>query len=152
MVVGIDADQKRLEVAHDLGIDHVVNSQQTDLKTFINELTLGMGSDYVFECSGSVPGINNGISILKKKGALVQVGLTPKNVEIQYSLLSQIEISLIGTFGHNWVSWERALDMMQKGKLKIKPLISHNFRLEDYDKAFAAARDLSGLKVLFRPN
>jgi L-iditol 2-dehydrogenase len=151
VVVGIDADQSRLQVARDLNMDYVVNSQQVDLKQFIAELTNGIGSDYVFECSGAVAAINSGISILKKKGTLVQVGLTAKRVEIEYSLLSQAEISLVGTFGHNWLCWERALNMIQKGKLQIKPLIYKTFALDCWEEAFKTAKDLSSLKVLFKP-
>lgn len=151
VMAGIDTDAERLAVARQLGVAHTVNSQQTDLRQTVLDLTDGLGCDYAFECSGTAPAIRGAMSSLRKKGTLVQVGLTQKNLEIEYSLLAASEISLIGSFGHNWNRWETVIAMMASGKLNVKPLITHSFGLADHEQAFQTARSRAGIKVMLHP-
>lgn len=152
VITGTDVDEARLEVAKELGMDHIVNVQKQDLVEFMDALTAGRGADVVFDCTGVLPAIRSGMSALKKKGKFVQIGLTKQNLEIEYGLLPQREISLIGTFGHNWKAWENILKMISQGKLKTKPLITHTFGIDDWEKAFEIAEKCQGIKILIKPN
>ena len=106
VITGTDVDEARLEVAKELGMDHIVNVQKQDLVEFMDALTAGRGADVVFDCTGVLPAIRSGMSALKKKGKFVQIGLTKQNLEDPIRvLLPQREISLIGTFGYNWKAW-----------------------------------------------
>jgi len=152
VVAGTSADRKRLCVAKELGIDYTINIQEEDPVTFINKLTDNRGADVVYECSGAASAIGSGMNMLKRMGKLVQIGLTDKKLEIEYSLLPQKEISLIGTFGHRWVDWETSLELISKGRIKIKPLITHKFPLTDWGRAFELAKRQEGIKILLRPS
>jgi len=102
-------------------------------------------------CTGATPAIRCGMSALKKMGKFVQVGLTKQMMEIEYALLTQKEISMIGTFGHNWKSWEIALKLIQEGKLNVSALVSHHFKLEEWEQAFDIAEKQEGIKLLLHP-
>ena len=151
VLVGTDQDHERLEVGKKLGMDYAFNAMEIDLAGEINKLTNGMGADVVYDCTGALPAIRNGMSALKKMGEFVQVGLTRQNMEIEYSLLTQKEISIIGTFGHNWKSWETVLQLIQSRKLNVSDLITHHFKLDEWEKAFKAAEKQEGIKLLLHP-
>lgn len=111
-----------------------------------------MGADIVYECSGAKASIRLGMSLLKRMGSLVQIGLTAKDVEIEYSLLTARQIKLVGTFGHKWQSWDTAIKLMQQGKLNCDALITHRFNMDDWKEAFGVADRAEGIKVVIFPN
>lgn len=149
---GIDSDSQRLALAEKLGIDHVVNSQQDDLAARVGEITGGKGLDYAFDCSGVASAIGNAMKLLRRRGVLVQVGLTKEEMTIPYSLMPQHELSIMGVFGHSWASWEMGLELIQTGKVNVKPLVSDVFSIERWEEAFDTAESQKGVKVLIHPN
>lgn len=152
VVVGTSADTKRLQTARELGMDYTVNAQEEDIVEVINEFTEKRGADVVYECTGSGSAIRSGMAVLKKRGSLVQVGLTERSLEIEYSLLPTKEISILGTFGHRWSNWETAIEMISKGKIKTELLITHHFSLEEWEDAFKIAERQEGIKILLHPS
>ncbi len=151
ILVGTDKDRDRLEAGKKSGIRYNLDATEIDLVSEIERITNGMGADVVFDCTGAAQAIRNGMSSLKKMGKFVQVGLTRQNMEIEYSLLTQKEISIIGTFGHNWKSWDTALKLMQHNKLDVASMITHHFRLDDWEEAFRMAERQEGIKILLHP-
>ena len=152
IITGLDADEPRFATAKELGIEYMVNVQREDLQQRIKEITGGVGVDLAYDATGSGAAICAAMTALKKKGKLIQIGLTKPKLEIEYSLLTAHEISLIGTFGHNWTSWETALKLIATGKVKTAPLVTHHFELDDWEKGFAVAQNLEGIKVMLHPN
>ena len=151
MLTGTDKDADRLELGKKLGMDYILDTTKEDLEAKIQELTGGMGADVVYDCSGAAPAIRAGMSALKKMGTLVQVGLTKQNLEIEYGLLTQRQLSIMGTFGHNWKAWEIVTRLIKDGKLNVSDLISHHFKLEDWEEAFDIAAKQQGVKLLIHP-
>lgn len=62
------------------------------------------------------------------------------------------EISLIGSFGHKWTSWETALTLIKNGKIHTAPLITHNYKIDNWEEAFTAAEHQEGIKIIIYPN
>lgn len=152
VIAGVDSDTQRLELARELGIDYAVNSQAEDLPGLVRAVTDGDGVDFAFDCSGVQAAIQSTMNMLRRKGTLVQVGLTREELSIPYALLPQRELAIQGTFGHNWSSWETGLELMRTGKIATKPLVSDVFPLERWQEAFDLAESQRGVKVLFHPN
>lgn len=151
VITGTDMDKERLAVAKKLGIDFAVNVSEENIHEVIDKLTNGMGADVVYDCTGSGFAINSGLKCLKKMGSLVQLGLTKQNIDIEYGLLTQRELSIIGTFGHRWKSWDAAIKLIEQGKINVSDLITHRFTLEEWEKAFEVAEKQQGIKLLFHP-
>lgn len=152
ILTGTNLDEMRLNIAKEIGIDAVYNIQQCDFNGTIAELTDGKGVDAVFECTGSELAVESAMEILKKTGKMVQVGLTKPSLEINYSLFTGKEISIVGTFGHKWLNWEQAILLISAGKIKVDKLITHHYPLEEWERAFAAMENQEGIKVLIHPN
>ncbi|MDO4552622.1 MAG: zinc-binding dehydrogenase [Bacillota bacterium] len=151
VLTGTDKDLARLERGKELGADHILDVTKVDLAEEIGKLTGGMGADVVYDCTGAPPAIRSGMSALKKTGNFVQVGLTRQTMEIEYALLTQREINIIGTFGHNWQAWETTLKLVKEGKMDLGGLVTHHFALEDWEEAFALAERQEGIKILLHP-
>lgn len=150
VLCGTEADEKRLEIARELGIETLTVGVD-DIEARLKGLTDGKGADYAFDCSGVAPAVSSCLHCLKKKGTLVQVGLTKETVSIDYGLVAMNELTIKGAFGHINSSWKGVLKMMQKGKLNVKPLITGQFSFENWEAGFKAARELECVKVLLHP-
>ncbi|WP_339213504.1 zinc-binding dehydrogenase [Ornithinibacillus sp. FSL M8-0202] len=152
IITGLTNDKVRLDKALEVGIDYMVNTQEQDLKAFVNELTNGYGADVVLECSGAVPAAKQGLDILRKKGQYAQVGLFA-NPEIQFDLdkIIQKEIRVVGSRSQKPADWEPSLALMNEGKVNAKALVTHIFDITKWDEAYQAIKSGEAIKVLLTP-
>ena len=152
IVCGISKDSGRLKMAKELGSDYTLNLEAEDLEKFIKDVFHSRGIDVVFDCSGTSGAVSKSLELLKEKGTLVQIGLPNAPMTLEYGKIVNKEISIIGSFGHSWVDWERALALMANGKILTKPLLTHEFPLSNWEQAFKVAENGTGVKVLIHPH
>lgn len=148
IVTGTNADEKRLETAKKLGIEHAINIQQVDLNEFVREKTDGYGVDVVLECSGSEAGVRSGLEQIKKRGYFCQIGLTGKPIMFDIETICYKEIHFSGSMASRGVNWERAIKLIQRSKVRLEPLASHHLKLEEWEDAFRMFREKEGLKIM----
>lgn len=148
-VLGTSVDEERLKIAKEVGADFIVDVEKQDLQKEIEKITSYKHADIVYECSGSKTAIDLGLKLLKKRGKLVQVGLTKSKMEIPYSLLNTKELRIIGSFGHRWSNWESVIRMLENSQLNVDKLVTHIFSLEYWKDAFNVVESKAGIKVLF---
>jgi len=151
-VLGTSVDEQRLEIAESIGADFVANVDKQNVQQDLEKITSYKHADIVYECSGSKAAVQLGLNLLKKRGKLVQVGLTDSRMEIPYSLLNAKELSIIGSFGHRWSNWESVIRMLNNSQLKVNKLITHIFSLDHWRDAFDLVEKKEGIKVLFNMN
>lgn len=152
LITGLTNDKVRLEKAKELGIDYVVNSQEEDLKQIVQELTDGYGADIVYECSGAVPAAKQGLDLLKKKGQYSQVGLfATADIPFDLEKIIQKEIRVVGSRSQKPADWEPSLALMNEGKVNAKALVTHEFDVTEWDKAYQAIKSGEAIKVLLTP-
>lgn len=151
-LIGITKDQKRLSLASQVGVQHIIDSQQQDLEDYINQHTNQHGVDQVFECSGSPIAVLQAMKILKKKGRLIQEGLFAKDMnEINMSLLIHKEIEYIGSRTQKPTSWKQSLAWLQEKQVDLTPIVTKALPLEQWEEAFQLAMNGEELKVLMIP-
>ena len=152
VVLGLASDARRLALVGELGIGHAINVETDDPRASIHELTGGYGADIAVECSGAPAAIQSGLSLLRSRGTLIQVGLPTQAVAVDFSAVCQREISVLGSIGHGWDEMERVSAMLASGELNGDVLVTHSFGLEDWEQAFDAMEAGAGIRVVIRPN
>ncbi|MEM8650148.1 MAG: L-idonate 5-dehydrogenase [Pseudomonadota bacterium] len=139
-IVITDLVDRALEFASSVGADHVINmgSNPDGLKSYQE----GKGTfDILFECSGAAPALAEGIKAMRPRGVVMQLGLGgDMNVPVQ--ALTAKELDLRGSFRFH-EEFNIAVDLMQRGVIDVKPLISHTVSLEDAERGFELAMDRS---------
>lgn len=151
ILVGTDADAYRFDIAAKVGITNIVNCQKQDLAEYVMKFTDGNGADKVLECCGVLKSIDNAFSIIRNGGVIVQVGLTHERMDVLYSKLAMNEISVVGSYGHNWSCWDRFLRLISLGKVNTKDMATHIFPLDEWEQGFTIAKNAKGMKVLIKP-
>ncbi|MDD1512149.1 zinc-binding dehydrogenase [Priestia megaterium] len=149
ILAGITKDQKRLELAKSLGIDVTVDIQKESLEEIVLTYTKGYGVDKLFECSGAVQALNQGLPLVKKKGTFVQVGIFSEKLNLldQESII-QREITYIGTRSQKPSSWHIALKLLEEKKINTEKMITKIVPLDYWRQGFEAVLSGNEIKVL----
>ncbi len=152
LLCGTGRDRARLLLAEELGVHHTLDIEAQDAVARVRELTGGYGADLVVECAGVPPAMNLALELVRKRGKLSQMGLPGAPVEIDFEKIAFKELQVSGGIGQRRPAWKRALKLMERGFIPGEKLISHQFSLEEWDRAFAMAENQEGIKLLLRPN
>lgn len=160
-VIGLDVNEQRLSIARACGIEHTANPAGKDLKELLLELTGGAGVSTFIDATGSSPLISAAAGCISMYGELILLGsprdpwqtnITPFLQHIH--LLSEGAITVKGalefvapTHSTEFVkhSIERnsqiILRLIQKGKLRIAPLLTHVLPPEQATQAYKGLQD-----------
>jgi L-iditol 2-dehydrogenase len=148
-VLIVDRVGSSLDLARNLGADRVVDSAREDVVARVMEFTGGRGADACFECAGgqSMPEtLPLATRLVRRGGKVVVVGGFDAGeiaipLEWQRIQMSEIEIIMSASFAYRDIYPEQGmvLDLLAKGKLDAKSLITHRFKLDDINAAFETA-------------
>lgn len=157
-VIGVDVVDGKLKLAKSLGLDHAINSSETDPLAAILDLTDGRGADVVVEVAGTAESLQLCNDAVKHNGVLVFYSWITRDVTLNISRWHNNSLEIVNTGlvhhgvmqRHIWVP--QALRPVLQGQIKIHPLITHRFALEDIDKAMQTANeDPAAIKVVLLP-
>ena len=143
MIVGVDVNPNRKEIAEKFGVTHFVNAAEIpedDLVPYLISLTKG-GADYSFECIGNVKTMRAALECCHKGwGESVIIGVAPAGAEISTRPFQLVTgrvwrgTAFGGAKGRTDVP--RIVDWYMEGKINIDDLITHTMPLEKINDAF----------------
>ena len=142
-VTVVDIQDNPLSIAQKMGVDHVIyTAKQTNA---LEELSSSFnGFDAVFEATGSQPGLENAIQVVKKAGYIIQVGTLPDEITTSsLRLIMNKEIQYIGSMRFTNKNFSDAVEMINSGKINVKWILSSSHNIEEAELAFSKAKDKS---------
>lgn len=72
------------------------------------------------------------------------------SVDIQKIIVKELDVK--GEISHLWTSWKKGINLVRRGLVNLKPLVSHVFPLQDWEEAFeVAATSQDALRVVIKP-
>lgn len=157
-VIAAASTGEKLAWATDLGADHTIDYVTEDLRDRIKDLTDGRGVDVVYDPVGgdlSEPAVRS----TAWNGRLAVIGFAAGDIPaIPLNLTLLKGMSLVGVFWGRSMSEEPALHRQNFGELaamiadgSIRPRVSAEFSLDDYEDAFAMFTDRKVMgKAVFR--
>jgi D-xylulose reductase len=144
-----DVKQEKLDIAGSYANIVPINTGKVKLEEFIMKETDGLGCSVLFEASGS-PRVYPDFFRCAKKGAkVVLVGIMNGTVPIDVPYLQGRGISIETIF--RYIScFDRAVALVNAGKIDVKRLISRTFKFDDAIAAYeyAAAGHGDVVKVM----
>jgi alcohol dehydrogenase len=135
MVIMVDVDANRLEVAMQFGATHALNPGQDDVVARIFELTDGIGADVAIEAVGIPASFDTCQQIIAPGGHIANVGVHGKSVELHLEKLWIQNIN-ISTGLVNTNTTPMLMKTVQAGKIEPGKLITHRFKLGDILQAY----------------
>jgi alcohol dehydrogenase len=156
LIVGVESDPFRSEMAKRMGADIVLNHEKIDVVEEIKRLTNGRGVDVAIEALGTQKTFENALRALRAGGTLLSLGVYSGKLSIP------LEPFAAGLGNHKIITTlcpggkervRRLIELVRQGHLDLTPLLTHRFprdRITEAYKLFGDRRD-NVIKVAIEP-
>lgn len=151
ILCGTTADEPRLDLALSLGIDMVADVQKDDVMKMVKRVTEGYGADVVVEATGARSAVAMAMEIVARRGTFIPMGIFNSDITIDFHNIKKKELNVLGSHAQIPTSWEKAIRLIQLGKINTDVMVSHVFPLTQWEEAFKTVSNRTGLKVLLDP-
>jgi L-iditol 2-dehydrogenase len=146
-IYAVDLAPNRLALAAKIGATETINAADADAVEAILELTHGEGVDIVFETAGAVETVKQTFDVVKRGGTVVWVGLpAQETVPLKVAHIIDEELTIQTVFRYANV-YPDAIRLVASGRLDLKPLITHEFPLEQTGEALRFADEQKEMAV-----
>ena len=124
-IVGLPNDAHRLEIAKQYGCQVIIG----DAKHWALERD-GLGCDGVVDAAGASATLKIALDLVRPAGWISKVGWGPQPLNFSLDPLVQKNITLQGSFSHNWPIWERVIALLASSDLDVRPIIGGVWPIE----------------------
>jgi len=155
LVIGVDGDDRRLEMSKRMGADVTLDYRKTDVVAEVLTLT-GGGADVAIEALGTQETFESCLRSLRPGGTLSSLGVYSGKLQVPY------EAFAAGLGDHRIVTtlcpggkerMRRLMEVVRHGRVDLTPLLTHSFPLDRIDEGYRlfGSRADGVLKVAIRP-
>ncbi|KWU46881.1 xylitol dehydrogenase [Rhodotorula sp. JG-1b] len=154
-VIAVDIQESRLQFAKENGLIHdyyvpskpqegedKVDFQRRNAKEIQTRFGFtergATGVDYVFECSGAEVCIGTSVFLLKHGGTMVQIGMGRPDINLDMHTVLTHELTIKGSFRYGPDVYRLSLDLVARGAVNLKSLITHRYTFKEAKEAFEA--------------
>ena len=150
LIIGADLFEKRARWAEQLGADAAAVVSGDNLVEQVRELTKGAMADVVIVGPGTIKAMATGIAAAGRGAAVVQFTATPPEDELPVRPhdLYFNEIRLVPSYSCGPDDTRAALELVERGVINARDLVTHSFHLSDIGAAYATAQKPEALKVI----
>lgn len=141
IMTGRSTSLRRLELARELGADHIINVQTEDLVSRVREITGEKMADVVLDVTsvGTAP-ILSSLEVASKGGKVILGAYKYQAIpELNVDLIIQKTLTVKGVRGHSYQSVKMATEFIASGRFPLSKMNSHNYSLEQTDLALKTA-------------
>jgi len=132
-VVAVDRNPDALAAASELGPEHVLLGDGTDVPAAVRDLT-GGGSHVAVDAVGSESACTDALLSLRRRGRHVQVGLLPPvggHPRVPMSRVIAWELDVLGSHGMAAVDYPELLALVERGVLQPERLVARTIGLDE---------------------
>jgi L-iditol 2-dehydrogenase len=154
-VIGVQRSRLRMEIAKAYGADAFISSEGEDVVARCREETGGEGPDVVMTTCSAVESHEQAVEMVAHRGVVNLFGGLARDAR-PMSLLSNTvhykECFVTGSHGCVPRHHELAVSLLEQGKVRVRPLITHTFPLGRIDEALTVMRRRQGMKIMLHPS
>jgi S-(hydroxymethyl)glutathione dehydrogenase/alcohol dehydrogenase len=143
-IIAVDLHEDKLHLAKKMGATHVIHNQKENVEQVVSQILEKKGLDVFIDNTGQPSVIELGYHLTHAQGRVILVGVPRKGHHINiYSLPLHFGKGLTGSHGGEAIPHQdiaRYQQLYQKGRIKLKELITDYFDLHEINEAIAAMR------------
>lgn len=149
-LVATDLLQHRLDAAQELGATDIfqASGEDHDESNAILEATNGRGLDVAFECAGDQHAVDAAFDAVRIGGKVILCGI-PSDDRTSFIASTArrkgLTIKMVRRMKH---VYPRAIELVSRGWVNVRALITHRYKLEEAAQAFEVANRREGIKVM----
>lgn len=145
-IVGLEADKNRLAIAKQYGCEPIIG----DATEWAKQRD-GMGADLVVDAAGASATLKLAMQWVRPNGQITKVGWGPQPLGFSLDPIVQKNVTLQGSFSHNWPIWERVIALLASGQLDVKPIIGGVWPVTEWHEAFEKMHKGEVVKSVLKP-
>lgn len=145
-VVGLEPDWHRLSIAEQYGCESIIG----DATAWAKERD-GLGADCIIDAAGASITLKIALQLVRPNGKITKVGWGPQPMGFSLDPLVQKNITLQGSFSHNWPMWERVIALLSSGQLNVRPIIGGVWPISEWHTAFEKMHKGEVVKSVLKP-
>ncbi len=145
-IVGLEADRHRLNIAKQYGCEPIVGDATEWAKR-----RDGLGADLIIDAAGASITLKIALQLVKPNGHITKVGWGPQPLGFSLDPLVQKNVTLQGSFSHNWPIWERVIALLGSGMLDVNPIIGGVWPITEWHTAFEEMHTGKVVKSVLKP-
>ncbi len=154
VVLAADQAPRRLELARRMGASDVVDvGEVKDEAGWFLEHHEGLGFDVVFEMSGSGRAVADAFRIARNGGRVILFGIPDRPVAIDVAetlIFKNLEVRAVS--GRKiFETWYRTRWLLESGVVDLRPLITHELPLDEFETAFRLLEAGEACKIVLYP-
>jgi L-iditol 2-dehydrogenase len=151
-VITMDVNEYKLKKALEFGAD-VTLSANTFSPEKLKSVNDGRLAEIVIVCASSQKAIDNALSAVDRKGRVMLFAVSGSDIVIPSLRFWRDEIALLSSYGAAPRDLQKALELIESGKVNVRDMITHKVRLSDITEGFLlAAEAKTSLKVVVVPD
>ena len=145
-VTGLQTDMHRLNIGKKYGCDIIVG----DATEWAKQRD-GLGADCIIDAAGTSITLKIALDLVRPNGQITKVGWGPQPLNFSLDPLVQKNVTLQGSFSHNWPVWERVIALMASGQLDVQPIIGGVWAITEWHEAFEKMHKGEVVKSVLKP-
>ncbi len=147
-VVITDVNPARLALAAQVADVVPVNVGTEDLRDVMARLKIVQGFDVGMEMSGNQRALDQMVEALVMGGRIAMLGIPPGKSPVDWSRIVFKAITIKGVYGREiFETWYKMIAMLENG-LDVRKVITHRFKVADYEAGFEVMRSGASGKVV----
>lgn len=136
-VIAMDTNEMRLDFCkHKLGVEFTVNPATENAIEKLLNITNGDMPTAIFDATGNLKAINNGINYLAHGGRYVLIGLQKEAFSFSHPEFHKRESSLMSSRNATREDFEHVISSIKKGLVNSKTYITHRLSFEEVKDQF----------------
>jgi threonine dehydrogenase-like Zn-dependent dehydrogenase len=136
--IGIDIDDKKLEIARKAGAAHTINARRDSLHGQLIKLTDGLGPDVVIEAIGMPETFRAAVEEVAFTGRVVYIGYAKEPVAYETRLFVQKELDIMGSRNALPEDFRQVIRMLEEHRFPVEDAVSTIVSLEEAPRALQA--------------
>jgi threonine 3-dehydrogenase len=147
-VVVTDPNERRLELARKMGATLAVNPLKTPLADVQKQLGMTEGFDVGLEMSGNQAAFRQMLENMCHGAKIAMLGIPGGEMSIDWKKVIFNMLTIKGIYGREmYETWYKMSVLLESG-LDMRPVITHRYGWQDYEKGFAAMKAGDAGKVV----
>lgn len=140
----------RIELAHKVGADVVINPKEQNADAEIERLCPG-GVDATLEMSGHPSQLALAVRQTRPGGRISLLGIFPDSIQqVDMNAVIFKGIDVQGIVGRKlWETWDRMAELLKTGLLNLEPVITHSMHYTEFQQAMELMKAGKAGKVVF---
>ena len=152
LLIALDLNDDRLEVAQRAGADMGLNPAKVDVVDEVLKLTEGYGCDVYIEATGHPAAVEQGLRMIRKLGTFVEFSVMREPVTVDWTVIGDTkELNIHGSHLGPYC-YPIAIDMLKKELLPMDLIVTHQMPLADFQRGIdLVAGGTQSIKVTLKP-